>query len=89
MLRKTRIAAATVIFAALTLLFLDFTGTLHRWLDWLAGIQFIPAVLSVHLVTVALLVIAEGVERRVEVAELHVDEAEEHHGVLGEFHLVN
>ncbi|HIS23263.1 MAG TPA: 4Fe-4S dicluster domain-containing protein [Candidatus Cryptobacteroides intestinipullorum] len=56
MLRKTRIAAAAVIFAALTLLFLDFTGTLHRWLDWLAGIQFIPAVLSVHLVTVALLV---------------------------------
>lgn len=26
-------------------LFLDFTGTLHAWLGWMARVQFLPAVL--------------------------------------------
>ena len=57
MLRKFRIVAATMCFALLTLLFLDFTGTLHAWLGWLAKIQFLPAVLALNVVVVAILVV--------------------------------
>ena len=44
MLRTIRLTAAIVCFALITLLFLDFTGTLHTWFGWLAKIQFLPAV---------------------------------------------
>ncbi len=57
MLRKIRTALAAVFFTLITLLFLDFTGTLHAWLGWMARIQFLPAVLAANLVVVALLVI--------------------------------
>ena len=40
MLRKIRIFAATFCFVLITLLFLDFTGTIHAWFGWLAKIQF-------------------------------------------------
>lgn len=46
MLRKTRIILATVFFMGITLLFLDFTGTLHHWLGWLARIQALETVMS-------------------------------------------
>jgi len=55
MLKKLRITLATICFAAVTLLFLDFTGTLHHWFGWLAKIQFLPAVLAANFVTVAIL----------------------------------
>lgn len=42
MLRKLRIAAAVVCFTLVTLLFLDFTGTLHAWFG-LAGTHPVPA----------------------------------------------
>lgn len=48
MLRKIRQAGAIVCFALITLLFLDFTGTLHAWFGWLAKIQFLPAVLALN-----------------------------------------
>lgn len=48
-LRGARITVATLLFAAITLLFLDFTGTIHQWLGWSAKIQFIPALLALHL----------------------------------------
>lgn len=57
MLRKIRIAAALFCFAGVTLLFLDFTGTLHAWLGWLAEIQLLPAVLAVNAGVVAALVV--------------------------------
>ena len=57
MLRKIRIAAALFCFVGVTLLFLDFTGTLHAWLGWLAEIQFLPAVLAVNAGVVAALVV--------------------------------
>ena len=56
MLRKIRIIAATLCFALITLLFLDFTGTLHAWFGWLAKIQFLPAVLALNVGVVILLV---------------------------------
>lgn len=58
MLRKLRIAAAVVCFALVTLLFLDFTGTLHAWFGWLARIQFLPALLAVNVGVVAALVVS-------------------------------
>lgn len=57
MLRKIRIVLATVVFALITLLFVDFTGTLHTYLGWLAKIQFLPAVLALNVSVVAVLVL--------------------------------
>lgn len=57
MLRTIRIALATIFFAGITLLFLDVSGTLHTWLGWMAKIQFLPAVLALNVVTVAVLVV--------------------------------
>ena len=56
MLRKLRIIAATIFFALITLLFLDFTGTLHAWFGWLAKIQFLPAVMALNVGVLVLLV---------------------------------
>ena len=49
MLRKIRRWLAALCFGAVTLLFLDFTGTLHAWLGWLAKIQFLPALLALNV----------------------------------------
>lgn len=56
MLRKIRIVCAVLFFAAVTLLFLDFTGTLHAWLGWTARIQFLPALLALNFGVVLALV---------------------------------
>ena len=56
MLRKIRTTLALVVFVLITLLFLDVTGTLHRWFGWLASIQFWPALLALHVGVLALLV---------------------------------
>ena len=53
MLRKIRIALGSVFFIGLTLLFLDFTGTLHHWLGWLAKVQALEAVLALNVVIIA------------------------------------
>lgn len=55
MLRKIRIILAFLFFAGITLLFLDFTGTVHHWLGWMAKIQFLPAVLALNVAVVVLL----------------------------------
>lgn len=57
MIRKIRIALASLCILAVTALFLDFTGTLHAWLGWVAKIQFLPALLALNLGVVALLVV--------------------------------
>ena len=57
MLRKIRITLAAICFVAVTLLFLDFTGTLHLWFGWLAKIQFLPAVLALNFVVIAILLV--------------------------------
>ena len=56
MLRKIRTIVAAVVFVLITLLFLDFTGTLHHWLGWLAKIQFLPAVMALNVVVIVVLV---------------------------------
>ena len=56
MLRKIRIIAAALCFTLITLLFLDFTGTIHAWFGWLAKIQFLPAVLALNVGVIVLLI---------------------------------
>lgn len=56
MLRKIRIALAILFFVLITLLFLDFTGSLHAWFGWMARIQFLPALLALNVGVVIFLV---------------------------------
>lgn len=48
MLKKIRTSIAVIIFILITLLFLDFTGTIHYYFGWLAKIQFLPAILALN-----------------------------------------
>lgn len=55
MLRKIRRIVAAIFFVLITLLFLDFTGTIHLWFGWLAKIQLVPAILAVNIIVVIFL----------------------------------
>ena len=57
MLRKIRIVLALIFFIGITLLFLDFTGTLHAWLGWMAKVQFLPAVMALNAGVIIALVL--------------------------------
>ena len=57
MLRKIRIALATVMFIGITLLFLDFTGTMHHWVSWMPRLQFLEAVLALNVVVIVALIV--------------------------------
>ncbi len=56
MLRKIRIAIAVIFLVGITLLFLDITGEAHRWLGWMAKIQFLPALMALNVVVIVALV---------------------------------
>lgn len=56
MLRKIRLTLAILFFTLITLLFLDFTGTMHAWFGWMAKIQFLPAVLALNVGVIVLLI---------------------------------
>lgn len=57
MLKKIRRILAVVMFACITLMFLDFTGTLHHWLGWMAKIQFLPSLLAMNVAVLASLIV--------------------------------
>ena len=57
MLRRIRTILAAVVMVLITLLFLDFTGTLHHWLGWLAKVQFLPAVMALNVVVIVALLL--------------------------------
>jgi ferredoxin len=57
MLRKIRLTTAIVFFTIITLLFLDFSGTLHSWFGWMAKIQFLPAILALNVSVIIFLII--------------------------------
>ena len=65
MARRLRIAAAIACMGLVTLLFLDFTGTIHRSFGWLAKIQFLPALLVVNVAVVAAILLATFVFGRI------------------------
>ena len=54
---KIRKILAGIFFVGITLLFLDFTGTIHAWFGWMAKIQFLPAVLALNLGVVIALIL--------------------------------
>lgn len=58
MLKRIRVTVAIIVFTLITILFLDFTGTVHAWLGWVAKIQFIPALLALNAgIVIALIII--------------------------------
>lgn len=57
MLKKFRILFAVLLWTGITLLLLDFTGTLHLWLGWMARIQFLPAVMAANVGVILFLVL--------------------------------
>ena len=65
MLRTIRLTTALICFTLVTLLFLDFTGTLHAWFGWLAKVQFLPAVLALNLGLVLFLIVLTWIFGRV------------------------
>lgn len=65
MLRKIRIVTATIVFIAVTLLFLDFTGTVQAWAGWTAKMQLLPAILAGNFVIVAVLLVVTLVMGRI------------------------
>lgn len=65
MLKKTRCTLAVLFAGLLTLMLLDFTGTLHVWLGWMAKVQFLPAVLALNVGVIVFLVLLTLVFGRV------------------------
>ncbi len=62
-MKKIRVVLAALFFIGITLLFLDFTGTAHVYLGWMAKVQLLPAILAVNLgvvVALALLTLLLG-----------------------------
>lgn len=55
MLKRIRTTLAIIFFTFITLLFLDFTGTVHLWFGWMAKVQFLPAVLALNVAVIAIL----------------------------------
>ncbi|MBQ7463005.1 MAG: 4Fe-4S binding protein [Bacteroidaceae bacterium] len=49
MLKKIRLTFAVIFWALITWLLVDFTGTAHAYLGWMAKIQFIPALLALNI----------------------------------------
>lgn len=58
MLRIIRIILALLSFCAVTLLFVDFTGFAAEHWNWIAKYQFMPALLSLNIVAIAVLLLA-------------------------------
>ena len=65
MLSKIRRIIAAVVIVLITLLFLDFTGTVQSSFGWLAKIQFLPALFALNLGVITLLVVMTIVLGRV------------------------
>ena len=57
MLRKIRIALATVMIIGITWLFLDFTGTAYHWFSWMPKLQFLEALLAGSIIVIVLLTV--------------------------------
>lgn len=55
-LKIIRQSVAVISIILVTLLFLDFTGTIHTWFGWMAKIQFLPAVLTLNIGVIIALV---------------------------------
>ena len=57
MLRKIRLTLAIIFWLLVTWLLVDFTGTAHQYLGWMAKIQFMPALLALNVGALLFLVV--------------------------------
>ena len=57
MLRKLRIALAIIMILVITLLFVGVGYGIHQWIGWAAKIQFLPALMALNFVVLAVLII--------------------------------
>ena len=57
MLRKIRLTLAIFFWLLVTWLLVDFTGTAHQYLGWMAKMQFMPALLAVNVGVLLFLVV--------------------------------
>ncbi|MCM1355999.1 MAG: 4Fe-4S binding protein [Staphylococcus sp.] len=57
MLQKIRQILSVIVLVLITLLFLDFSGSIHAWFGWLAKIQFLPALLALNFGVIVGLVV--------------------------------
>ena len=57
MLRKLRITVAIIMILVITLLFVGVGYGIHQWIGWAAKIQFLPALLALNFVVLAVLII--------------------------------
>lgn len=57
MLKKFRYLIAIISLLAVTMLFTDFTGTASGYFGWLAKIQFVPALISLNLIALAVIMV--------------------------------
>ncbi len=64
-LYRLRVALQCLVLPLITLLFLDFTGTIHHYFGWLAKVQFLPAVLALNVGVVLALVLLTFVFGRI------------------------
>lgn len=64
-LRRLRTLAATLFGCGLTLLFVDYTGTMHHYLSLMAKVQFVPALLAFNILIIAGLLLLTGLFGRV------------------------
>lgn len=55
--KRFRQTLALLVFVLITLLFLDFTGVLHKYFSFLAKIQLLPAIMALNFVVVAIIFI--------------------------------
>lgn len=65
LLKRIRVALATLFVVTVTLLFLDFTGTIHTCLGWMTKVQFLPALLAFNATIVVLLLLLTLVAGRI------------------------
>ena len=65
MLRKIRIVVAVAVLMCVTALFIDFTGFAVQWCGWLASLQFVPAVMALNVIALAVLLLITVVMGRV------------------------
>ena len=57
MLRKIRLTLAILFWVLITWLLVDFTGTAHSYLGWMAKIQFLPALLTLNFIVLTSLIL--------------------------------
>ena len=57
MLKPIRRVLAILFWLGITLLFLDFTGTMQPILGWMAKLQFLPSVLALNGISIAIVLV--------------------------------